>query len=178
MNYQYNIALSFATENENLVEKVYHYLKAKQIKVFFAPSPEGQIFLSGKNQREAFYDIFGNKSEYVALFVSKYYVAKEVPMEEASIAFAEHADNGSVIPIYLDGTILPSDLFDPKSTNYFKSNNPAQIAKHLSEKIKMSNNFRQRTDNYEKTVNTMNIENNKAYNQTFVNTMNGNIIYE
>lgn len=77
MNYQYKIALSFASENEKLVEKVYHYLKSKQIKVFFAPSPEGQIFLSGKNQREAFYDVFGNKSEYVALFVSKYYITKQ-----------------------------------------------------------------------------------------------------
>ena len=178
MNYKYKIALSFASENEKLVEKVYHYLKSKQIKVFFAPSPEGQIFLSGKNQREAFYDVFGNKSEYVALFVSKYYITKEIPIEEASIAFAEHADNSSVIPIYLDGAALPSDLFDPKSTNYFKSNNPAQIAKHLSEKIKLSNNFRQNIDDYEKEVNIMNIENNKGHNQTFINKMNGNIIYE
>lgn len=178
MNYQYKIALSFAMEDKNLVEKVYHYLKVKEINVFFAPSSEGQVFLSGKNQREAFYDIFGNQAEYVALFVSKYYVAKDVPMEEASIAFAEHADNGSVIPIYLDGTPLPSNLFDPKNTNYFKSNNPAQIAKHLSEKIKLSNNFRQKKDNYGRTVNIMNVENNKAYNQTFISEVNGNIIYE
>ncbi len=178
MDYKYDIALSFATENENLVEKVYHYLKAKQIKVFFSPSPEGQIFLSGKNQREVFYDIFGNISKYVALFVSEYYVVKDIPMEEASIAFAEHMDNNSVIPIYLDGTALPPDLFDPKSTNYFKSNNPAQIAKHLFEKIKLSNNFGQYIDNYEKEVNMMNIQNNKGYNQIFMNKMNGNITYE
>ena len=70
MNYQYEIALSFATEEQDLVEKVYRYLKAENVHVFFAPSSEGQIALSGKNQREAFYSIFGLNAQYVALFVS------------------------------------------------------------------------------------------------------------
>lgn len=71
MEKQFEIALSYATEDQNLVEKVYHYLKAEQVNVFFAPSKEGQVFLSGKNQREAFYSIFGKNARYVALFVSK-----------------------------------------------------------------------------------------------------------
>lgn len=174
MNYNYKIALSFATEDQNLVEKVYHYLKAENIKVFFAPSPEGQIFLSGKNQREAFYDIFGLKAEFVALFVSQYYVSREVPMEEASIAFAKHANEGSVIPVYLDGTSLPIEMFNPKSMNYFKSDNPAVIAGHLAEKVKSGCNFGG-LNAAENEKNIINISGNNAEKQVFIQTVNGSI---
>lgn len=136
MGYQFEIALSYATEDKEIVDKVYHYLRAEKIKAFFAPSPEGQAVLSGENQREAFYRIFGMEAEYAALFVSKDYVAKEVPMEEASIAFHKHNGNGKVIPVYLDGTPLPESLLDPKSTNYFRSSNAAEIAAHLASRIR------------------------------------------
>lgn len=136
MENQFHIALSFATEDQKLVEKVYHYLKAESFKVFFAPAPECQKIISGRNQREVFYEIFGLRSEYAALFVSKDYIRKEVPMEEASIAFAKKGNQGRVIPVYLDETALPKDMLDPKETNYFKSKNPAQIAAHLASKIR------------------------------------------
>lgn len=174
MNYNYKIALSFATEDQNLVEKVYHYLKAENIKAFFAPSPEGQVFLSGKNQREAFNDIFGLKAEFVALFVSKHYVSREVPMEEASIAFAKHANEGSVIPIYIDGTSLPIEMFNPKSRNYFESDNPAVIAEHLSAKLKSECN-EDRLITAENEKNIINISGNNAEKQVFIQTVNGSI---
>ena len=80
-----DIAISFATENEELAETVYHYLKAEGLSVFFAPAPECQTILSGENQREFFYRIFGMESRYVILLVSEFYVRKEVPMEEADV---------------------------------------------------------------------------------------------
>lgn len=149
MSNQYQIALSFATEEQKLVDAVYHYLRAEGIKVFFAPSREAQVILGGRNQREVFYDIFGLKSECIALFVSKNYIAKEVPMEEARIAFAKHEDNGSVIPIYIDGTPLPEHMFDPKRTNYFRSDNPAEIATHLAARVRMSSRIDSRTGDFE-----------------------------
>lgn len=130
MSHQFDIALSFATENQALVEKVYHYLRAEGFRVFFAPSPEGQAFISGKNQREVFYQIFGWEAAYVALFVTKDYICKDVPIEEASIALDKRAGTGTVLPIYMDGT--PLSLIDPKQTNYFASGNPAAIATHLA----------------------------------------------
>lgn len=166
MDYLFEIALSFATENQKLVEKVYHYLKSEGIKVFFAPSEEGQKILSGKNQREIFYDIFGLKSKYVALFVSKEYISKDVPMEEASIAFAKHKDNGSIIPIYIDGTALPIDMLNPNETNYYLSDNPALIANHIASKIKLEKNKLKGTS--EDTKYTMNNTGNSARNQYFI----------
>lgn len=175
MNYQYEIALSFATEDRDLVEKVYHYLKAENIHVFFAPSPEGQIVLSGKNQREVFYSIFGLNAQYVALFVSKHYVVREVPMEEARIAFAKHTIEGSVIPVYLDGTPLPAELLDPKNTNYFKSDDPAVIANHLASKIKEQDAPSPTADAPANSANSMRVEGNTAEKQVFIQTLNGNI---
>lgn len=171
----YKIALSFAMEDQKIVERVYHYLKAEKLSVFYAPAPECQAILSGKNQREIFYEIFGMSTEYVALFVSKDYVRKEVPMEEAGIALAKHGERGTVIPIYLDDTPLPANLFNSQETNYFKSNNPAEIANHLAAKMKsadvvcsdMSSNFNSKK--------TMNVKNNYAEKQVFIQSLNGGI---
>lgn len=171
MNYQYEIALSFATEEQDLVEKVYHYLKAENLSVFFAPAPECQVYISGKNQREVFYDVFGLKSEYVALFVSKNYVAKKVPIEEVGIALAKH-NAGNVIPVYLDGTELPVELFNPEDMNYFKANNPAVIASHLAAKLKGNDN---KEASAPASSNSMNIKGNMAEKQVFVQTLNGSI---
>lgn len=52
MNQHYDIALSFATEEQELVEKVYRYLKAENILVFFAPALECQVVLSGKTREK------------------------------------------------------------------------------------------------------------------------------
>lgn len=176
MDYKYDIALSFATEDQKLVEKVYHYLRAENLNVFFAPSQEGQKVLSGKNQREVFYSIFGLEAEYVALFVSQNYSMRQVPMEEAGIAFAKHGADGHVIPVYLDGTGLPKDMLDPQSTNYFEASDPAVIASHLAAKIAMDRKERKKlSGSHNKTDGIMNINGNTANKQIFIQTMEGSI---
>ena len=91
----------------------------------------------------------------MALFVSQNYIMRQVPMEEAGIAFAKHGADGHVIPVYLDGTGLPKDMLDPQSTNYFEASDPAVIASHLAAK--------------------MNINGNTANKQIFIQTMEGSI---
>lgn len=175
MSKSYNIALSFATENQELVEKVYHYLKAEGLSVFFAPAPECQAAISGENQREVFYNIFGLEAEYVALFVSKHYIVKEVPMEEANIAITKHNGDGKVVPVYLDEARLPLELLDPHETNYFRSNSPVAIASHLAEKIKGKSKEQGNKSEEAKSKNTMNIYNNRAEKQVFIQNVDGSI---
>lgn len=173
MSYTYDIALSFATEEIELVEKIYHYLSAENLKVFFAPAPECQIVLSAENQRKVFYQIFGMESEFVALLVSRNYIVRAVPMEEANIAFSKHNNDGKVIPVYLDDTPLPLTMLDPNDKNYFRSNNPAVIASHIATKIK---NEKVRIENNKKSEqnSVMHIEGNTAVKQVFIQTFNGN----
>lgn len=126
MSYKFQVALSFATEQQDLVDTIYHYLKSEGINVFFAP--ECQDILVGKNQREIFYQIFSNYAEYVVLFVSKDYIVKKIPVEEANIALLNHED-GHVITVYLDDSRLPVELLDPKKNNYYCSSNPVEITR-------------------------------------------------
>lgn len=128
---KYDIALSYAVEQENMVDTVYHYLKSEGLSVFFAP--ECQEVLVGMNQREIFYKVF-SKSKFVALFISNDYINKKTPMEEANIAFTNH-EAGFVIPVYLDDSHLPVEMLDPNKINYYKSNNPAEITKIIKESV-------------------------------------------
>lgn len=174
MNHQFDIALSFATENQPLADTVYHYLKAKGLRVFFAPSPEGQVFLSGKNQREVFYQIFGWEAAYAALFVTKDYVRKKVPMEEACIALIERKGTNTVIPIYVDGTPLPGELFDPDQENYFSADNPVVIASHLAARCKQSSSPTAAQAGPQ-ALGGMHISGNIAEKQVFIQNLMGNL---
>ena len=169
---QFDIALSFATENQLLVEDVYEYLKAEGLYVFFAPSPEGQALISGKNQRQIFYQIFGLEAKYVALFVSKDYINKKIPMEEARISLKKRAGNNTVIPIYLDHAKLPVELFDPKRNNYYSANNAIDIAVHLAARCK-SSVHPSPASTESQPVGEMRVSGNLANKQIIVNTNHG-----
>lgn len=174
MNKLFDVAISFAMENQDLAEKVYHYLKAEGLSVFYAPAPECQSTLSGKNQREVFYRIFGLESDYAILLVSKFYVSKKVPMEEAKIAFSKLGSAGKVIPIYLDKTPLPKEMLNPQEFNYFPSNDAVEIAAHVADKINKANSVFEETKGPSDVVNKMNNKNNKAETQIFIQNYNGN----
>lgn len=171
MSYTYDIALSYASPDVALVERVYRYLKAEGMKVFFAPSQEGQTALSGLDQQEAFYRVFGLESRYAALFVSKDYIKKRAPMEEAEISFVKHGQDGSVIPIYLDGTPLPKEMLDPEITSYFESDNAAEIANHLVAKVKGSEVKTTQAETSSPSGGSMNIIGNKGVYQGFVQNL-------
>lgn len=126
MQKKFDVAISYATEQKELADNIYHYLRAQGWKVFFAP--ECQEILAGRNQREVFFQIFTEGAELVVLLVSKEYIAKKVPMEEANIAISHHNDNGHVIPVYMYGAELPDEMWDKDSRNYYKSENPAKIS--------------------------------------------------
>ena len=168
----FDVAISFAMENVQLADTVYHYLKAEGLSVFFAPAPECQSILSGENQREIFYRIFCLESNYVILLVSEFYVGKPVPMEEARIAFSKHGGDASVIPVYLDGTKLPIELLDAKKQNYFSSDNAAEIASHVASKV---NKFEKRENKKEDfgSGSIMKNERNRAGTQIFIQNYNG-----
>ena len=177
MEKTYDIALSFSMVEKELVEKVYHYLKAEEYTVFFAPAPECQEVLSGRNQREVFYEIFGLKAEYVALFVSESYVKRAVTMEECEISILKHGGDGKVIPIYLDDTHLPENLLDPKQTNYFKPQlrSAIEIANHLAGR--MANDKKQYIKKQidEMQMSTMHVHNNTSEKQIFIQNVEGSI---
>ena len=130
--YKYDIAFSYAGEDSEIAETVFHYLCANGLKVFFAPFCQPELV--GYNGDEIFYRVFAQNARFVALFVSKDYVGKRVPMQEASICLANHKSS-EVLPIYLDGTALP---IISKKVNYLVSHDAALIAKFICNRLASS----------------------------------------
>lgn len=106
------------------------------------------------------------------MLVSKYYVEKQVPMEEARIAFSKHGGDASVIPIYLDKTELPEELLDAKKQNYFSSDNAAEIASHVASKVNKLKKQEEKKDVFG-FGSIMKNERNRAETQIFIQNYNG-----
>jgi len=71
---KYDIALSFAGEDREYVEKVANLLKIKNIKVFYDDFEKSNLW--GKNLYDYLSDIYKNKAKYTILFISEYYAKK------------------------------------------------------------------------------------------------------
>jgi len=127
----YDIALSYASDDKEIVDSVYHYLRGSGLTVFYAP--ECQNVLVGEHQEEIFYRIFASEARHAVLFVSRHYISKPVPMKEARICIANR-QGAQLIPVYLDGTPLVE--LDP-SINYYRSQNAENIAAMIISRVKI-----------------------------------------
>ena len=74
--YEFDIALSFANEDREYVEKVVEILKNKNIKIFYDKDKEETLW--GKDLYEYLNDIYKNKAKYTIIFISKFYAKKKM----------------------------------------------------------------------------------------------------
>ncbi|HXA20282.1 MAG TPA: toll/interleukin-1 receptor domain-containing protein [Thermoanaerobaculia bacterium] len=103
---QYDIAISYASEDSRIVGTVVRRLKAeKGLKVFF--SPDYKVDLWGKDERE-FERIYGGGARVVVPFISKDYVRKEWPLREfrAAKRADKTRDYDSILPVRIDDSAL------------------------------------------------------------------------
>jgi hypothetical protein len=70
----YDVALSFAGENRTFVEQVAERLKAAGVSVFYDRFEKADLW--GKNLIDHLAEIYGQRSRFVVMFVSKEYVEK------------------------------------------------------------------------------------------------------
>lgn len=103
-NYEYDIAFSYASEQEQYVLRVAKLLDEMNIKVFVKPFFEQQ-FLARDLYRET-YKMYGTNCRFIACFISKEYMEKEIPRHEFSIAINRMNKEKRVclIPVMLDET--------------------------------------------------------------------------
>lgn len=104
--FQYDVALSYARENEGFVREVYRHLAAEKLKVFFAPRRMGELW--GKDERE-FQNVYGPASRFVVPFISEHYATKEWPRLEFRAARKEAQKRAGdfLLPVRLDSTKMP-----------------------------------------------------------------------
>jgi hypothetical protein len=131
----YDIAFSFAGENRSVVEIVAQELKAAGVRVFYDAFE--QVRLLGKDLVSHFAEIYRNRAEYCAMFISEPYVRKAWPKLERQHAQARALGEKReyILPIRLDHTEVPG--LSP-TIGYLDARNksPKEIAQVLLKKVR------------------------------------------
>lgn len=105
VNYYYDVALSFAGEDRDYVEKIATILKSLKINVFYDNFEQEMLW--GKNLYTYLYDLYKDKAMYCVMFISKHYKEKLWTNHERKAIqeriFSEF-DSDYLLPVRLDDT--------------------------------------------------------------------------
>jgi TIR domain-containing protein len=104
MDKYYDIAISFAGENKDIVEQIYLIIKEKfeNFKVFYSNKKE--VELMGADAEEVFEEVFTNANQVIVV-ISKFYKKKEWTKFEWEI-ISKRNERNKFNPIRLDDSIL------------------------------------------------------------------------
>jgi len=104
---RFDIALSFAGEDRQYVEKVAAYLASKNIAVFYDKFEE--VDLWGKDLAEHLDWVYRSGAQYCVMFISKHYAEKMWANHErkSALAAAIQARKEYILPARFDSTELP-----------------------------------------------------------------------
>lgn len=105
-DYDFDIAVSFAGENRQYVEDLVRAVNVDGLRVFY--DADYKYDLWGEDNVEYFADVYGKRSRFVAMFISKHYAEKEWTRLErrTSLARAMTQRSAYILPIRLDDTEL------------------------------------------------------------------------
>ena len=107
MEYEYDVALSFAGEERDYVEKVAEFLSEYEVKFFYDDYDE--IDLWGKDLYAHLDEIYRKKAKYCVMFLSQHYAAKAWPNHERASAQARALAQKEeyILPARFDDTEVP-----------------------------------------------------------------------
>lgn len=132
--YEYDVALSFAGEDRHYVEEVAKELQASGIKVFYDQFEKVQLW--GRNLADHLGEIYGKRSRFVVMFVSKHYPDKGWPTHERQSAQARTIRENKIVllPVRFDDTEIPGL---PATTAYIdlRQVTPKQLAEMIKRKL-------------------------------------------
>jgi TIR domain len=131
---EYDVALSFAGEDRDYVEQVAEILKTSGVKVFYDKFETAQLW--GRNLADHLGEVYGKRSRFVVIFISKYYPLKAWPKHERQSAQARAIRENKIV-------LLPARFDDaeiegmPSSTAYvdLRRTTPAELAKLVQQKL-------------------------------------------
>ena len=133
-DYEFDISLSFASEQRDYVERVAEELDYRGIRVFYDAYEQANLW--GRNLGEYFKEVFQDKSRYCIVFASKEYATKMWPTVELENALkrATESSNDFILPVRFDDTIIPGI---PYTLGYLDahSHTPVQISQRAAQKL-------------------------------------------
>ena len=107
INYTYDVALSYASENREYVEDVATFLKEFGVRVFYDKFETVETW--GKNLYDHLNDVYKNKAKYTMIFVSKAYANKAWTNHERKAAQSRAISESKeyILPIRFDDIDIP-----------------------------------------------------------------------
>ena len=135
MDYKYDVALSFAGEDREYIERFAEILKEAGISVFYDKFEE--IDLWGKDLAIHFDYVYRRQSKYFIPFISKNYAEKVWTNYEVRTAFArsiENKDEEYILPVKLDDTELDG-LRSTIASLDARTHSPEELANKFLKKL-------------------------------------------
>ncbi|WP_421477657.1 toll/interleukin-1 receptor domain-containing protein [Agrobacterium tumefaciens] len=133
-NHEFDVALSFAGEDREYVDKVAHYLKDRGIKVFYDLFEEADLW--GKDLFVHLSDIYQKRAQYTVMFISKMYAEKLWTNHERRSAQARAFQDAQeyILPARFDDTEIPGVL---STVGYvgLQNRTPEELASLIVKKI-------------------------------------------
>jgi hypothetical protein len=83
---EFDVALSFAGENREFVERVARHLQAASLRVLY--DDDQRVEMWGKNLQEYLDEVYRQRSLCVVMFISQHYATKSWPTHERQSAMA------------------------------------------------------------------------------------------
>lgn len=112
LNFDYDVAISFAGEDREIAERIANRLRKMGIRVFYDKYEAANLW--GKDLYLHLIDIYKNKAKFCLMLISKHYAEKQWTSHERRAAqaraFEEHREY--ILPLSLDGSkvegVLPT----------------------------------------------------------------------
>lgn len=134
INHKFDVALSFAGEQRDYVDRVAHLIQSYGYVVFYDEFYKSQLW--GKDLNVYFKKVYYSNSDKCIMFVSKEYVAKAWPSfeRENALAKALQVEDEYLLPVRFDDTEVPGL---PSNIGYLdaRKESPDNIAKIFLEKM-------------------------------------------
>lgn len=133
-DYRFDVGLSFAGEDRDVVEAVALRCRELGLRVFYDRFYEAELW--GKNLFEHLTGLYRNSCRYCVLFVSEAYSRKEWGRLERRSAQSRSlaSDNEYILPVRLDDTDLPG-LLDTTAYLDLRRRSPKELADLIFQKI-------------------------------------------
>jgi Uncharacterized protein containing a TIR (Toll-Interleukin 1-resistance) domain len=136
---EYDVALSFAGENREYVERVAKYLKNRGINVFYDMFEQASLW--GKDLYSYLDDIYQHRARYCIVFLSEHYASKNWTRHEMGSAFSRAFTEREeyLLPVKIDDIQLPGVRI---TTGYIDARmvTPEEIAELFINKVSLQNN--------------------------------------
>ncbi|MCP4115332.1 MAG: TIR domain-containing protein [Desulfobacteraceae bacterium] len=135
---KYDIAVSYASEDNEIVEEFVKKAEESKIGVYYDKNEKASLL--GRDLNEVTEEIYGESARFCLIFISKNYINKKWPNDEFDCAVKRElrTKEKCIIPIRLDNAKWTGSLESKKNTAYFDLTKESIVdfVNYMSEKMK------------------------------------------